>query len=276
MISLKSLFYLLFTCSIVAADDPSVYQNSWNGHWFPYNPGTTQDLNPSFEIRKNLYDADHGIMMGVRNPHCDDGKTHLEVDWDFNPINYTCFILNRHNMYKPRSDVQPTYSYDYIPKGYSALHKCMSDPIDYNVVIPTFGTHRPLWAKYGEYTFLPRQRWVHNLEHGAVVMLYHPCADKNEVNMLRILVKKCLYRHIITPYNLLTAERPLALVTWGHRLEMSKVAPELVLDFIRKHALKGPEQTARDGQYSLFLEKHADIVSDIGDHEICKVYDFIE
>jgi len=26
------------------------------------------------------------------------------------------------------------------------------------------GTHRPLWAQYGEYKFVPRQRWVHNLE----------------------------------------------------------------------------------------------------------------
>lgn len=26
------------------------------------------------------------------------------------------------------------------------------------------GTHRPLWPRYGEYKFVPRQRWVHNLE----------------------------------------------------------------------------------------------------------------
>lgn len=69
------------------------------------------------------------------------------------------------------------------------------------------GTHRPLWAKYGSYKFLPKQRWIHNLEHGAVVMLYHPCANRLEVNILRNLVEKCLYRHVITPYNLLTPER---------------------------------------------------------------------
>lgn len=69
------------------------------------------------------------------------------------------------------------------------------------------GSHRPLWAVYGEYQFLPRQRWIHNLEHGAVVMLYHPCANKNQVQLLKKIVKMCLYRHIITPYNLLTPER---------------------------------------------------------------------
>lgn len=69
------------------------------------------------------------------------------------------------------------------------------------------GTHRPLWAIYGEYKFLPKQRWVHNLEHGAVVMLYHPCANKYEVNLLKKIVRSCLYKHVITPYNLLTPDR---------------------------------------------------------------------
>lgn len=26
------------------------------------------------------------------------------------------------------------------------------------------GPHRPIWAKYGEYKFLPRERWLHNAE----------------------------------------------------------------------------------------------------------------
>lgn len=69
------------------------------------------------------------------------------------------------------------------------------------------GTHRPLWGVFGEYKFLPKQRWLHNLEHGAIVMLYHPCADRNEVNLLKKIVKNCLYKHIITPYNLLEPNR---------------------------------------------------------------------
>ncbi|EFA09580.1 uncharacterized protein LOC658689 [Tribolium castaneum] len=242
----------------------------WHGGWFPYTPEAGVDNNPVATIRQNMYDPEHGVVMGVKNRQCDDAKTNLQIDWDFNPVNHTCFVLNRRQFFAPRSDIHPLHSQDYIPKAYSAPHKCMSEPINYNVIVPTFGTHRPLWAKYGEYVFLPRQRWVHNLEHGAVVMLYHPCADQNEVNFLRKLVKNCLYRHVITPYNLLSAERPLALVTWGHRLEMSKVAPEIVVDFIRKHALKGPEQTARDGQYDLMLKDHSGIVSDLKDRELCK------
>ncbi|XP_044270695.1 uncharacterized protein LOC123015176 [Tribolium madens] len=264
-LSLGHLIYLLIVISVVKAGD-----DDWHGGWFPYAPDVGTDPNPVFTIRKNMYDPKHGVVMGVKDPHCDDAKTNLEIDWDYNPVNHSCFIFNRRQFFESRSDIHPVHSQDYIPKSYSAPHKCMSESINYNVIVPTFGTHRPLWAKYGEYKFLPRQRWVHNLEHGAVVMLYHPCADKNEVNFLRKLVKKCLYRHVITPYNLLSAQRPLALVTWGHRLEMSKVAPKIVVDFIRKHALKGPEHTARDGQYDLMLEEHSEVVSDLKDQELCK------
>lgn len=63
--------------------------------------------------------------------------------------------------------------------------------------------------------------------------------------------------------------QPLALVTWGHRLEISKVSKEVVVDFIRKHAIRGPEKTTKDGQYVLFLENPAKIVSDINDSNLC-------
>ena len=35
--------------------------------------------------------------------------------------------------------------------------------------------------KYGEYAYLPPQRWLHSLEHGAIVLLYHPCANSDQV-----------------------------------------------------------------------------------------------
>lgn len=38
-------------------------------------------------------------------------------------------------------------------------------------------------------------------------MLYHPCANPLEVERLRNLINKCLWRHIITPYSYLDEER---------------------------------------------------------------------
>lgn len=43
-------------------------------------------------------------------------------------------------------------------------HYCMSRTIEYDELIPTFGNHRPLWPIYGEYRYLPVQRWLHSLE----------------------------------------------------------------------------------------------------------------
>lgn len=50
------------------------------------------------------------------------------------------------------------------------------------------GTHRKLWPVYGEYVFVPPQRWIHSLEHGAIVLLYHPCANLNQVKKKEFLV----------------------------------------------------------------------------------------
>ena len=91
--------------------------------------------------------------------------------------------------------------------------------------------------------FVPAQRWLHNIEHGAIVMLYHPCTHHTLVEKLRSLVKGCiryvhrqdtsfisLYcaqpfirKHIISPSTLVSETRPLVLVGWGCRLEMGEV-----------------------------------------------------
>ncbi|KAI4461040.1 tumor protein p53-inducible protein 13 [Holotrichia oblita] len=245
--------------------------DTWTGKWFPGPGGVDKnEVVPYQYTKKELHDDMHGIKMGMPSTNCDDGKMNLELDWLDDPTNYTCY--DDRQLYLPRYNVYPVFEADHVPAQYSAQHKCMSSKIFYESDIPTFGTHRPLWAQYGEYKFLPRQRWVHNLEHGAVVMLYHPCANELEVDFLRQLVVGCLYRHIITPYNFLTPERPFALVTWGRKLLMSKVDPDLVEDFIKKSARRGPEQTSKDGQYNYELIHHAVVVSTPGDDVICPNY----
>lgn len=131
------------------------------------------------------------------------------------------------------------------------------------------GSHRPVWPVYGEYTYVPVQRWLHNLEHGAIVAVYHPCVNKRQLDEFRKLVKSCLYRHIITPYEILGAERPFALIAWGRSLEMSVVDHELVIGFIRMRALQGPEKMSKNGQYNRDIIEQAKIVSDADDNNLC-------
>lgn len=59
------------------------------------------------------------------------------------------------------------------------------------------------------------------------------------------------------------------MVAWGTRLLMSKVDPDIVVDFIRQNALKGPEQVSRDGQFEQQLLRHAEVVTTIDDEKLC-------
>ncbi|CAB0038831.1 unnamed protein product [Trichogramma brassicae] len=198
------------------------------------------------------------------------------------------------------SKVDETSDNTYVPMGVKnhmcddgkAAHKCMTEKIEYVDDIPLYGTHRPIWPVYGEYKYLPVQRWLHSLEHGAIVMLYHPCANKMEVEKLKKIVKGCLRRHIITPYNLLDDDRvscikfffkfsmqfihefffiqPLALLSWGCRLTMAHVNKNIVTQFIREKALHAPEnQVYEDGEFEDQLLEKAKVISTREDTQIC-------
>ena len=50
---------------------------------------------------------------------------------------------------------------------------------------PASGPHYPVWLRYREYTVpMARGHWVHNLEHGAVVVLYRPDAPAEVVRRI--------------------------------------------------------------------------------------------
>jgi len=209
------------------------------------------------------------VQMGVANDACDTGADNLEVDWLDNPVNYTC--------YHPTTPLIPSsldtmVECEDLPKDYFPKHFCMNDVLSYNTSIPTHGDHRPIWPKFGEYRFVPPQRWLHNIEHGAVVMLYHPCTHPVTVDKLRSLVTGCIRKHIITPYTNMSEERPLALVAWGCVMTMSRVEEAKVVEFIRTRGLKGPEGTyPKEGQYTHQLQKLAEPPqgSDINDTTLC-------
>lgn len=224
----------------------------------------------SSALPANMTDDKHGVVMGVTNHNCDDGETNLNIDWDFSPVNYTCYTPK--SPFRVQGSLQPVEKCANIPPKYSPLHKCMDVPIEYNTTLPTYQNHRPLWPVFGEYQFVPRQRWLHNIEHGAIVLLYHPCAEPILVHRLRKLVTGCIRKHVITPYTLLTEDRPLALLAWGCSLEMATVDTASVKQWIKDHGLHGPEGNyAKEGQYTVGLIKKAKPPpgSDIHDKVLC-------
>lgn len=222
----------------------------------PTFPGKTHHHYHMFSNRNDMFTVD---------PECDDGKTNITLDLNELISSTICFTKT----FVTDDSIAPILHINIIPKAYVPPHLCMTTSLEYTDPMISFGAHRPLWGQYGEYQFIPKQRWMHNLEHGAIVMLYHPCAHPLVVDQLRKLVTSCLRRHIIAPYVHLSKERPLALYAWGKYLSMNVVDYITVTNFIKENALKGPEDIAKDGKYEHLLIQKAEPVSYPSDATIC-------
>lgn len=167
---------------------------------------------------------------------CDDGEHGIEIDLQ-DESNWKC----KEGKWQIDED-----AHEHLPECYNnqrAYHVCIDKTIEnlYTSDIPHSGPHREVWAKYGEYNYLPPGRYVHNLEHGAVVFMYHPCAPTKMVDKLRRVATTCLYRYIMTSFGNLTHEYPYAVVTYGCIYRMSVVNSSLIKEWIRSMNGNSPE-----------------------------------
>ncbi|RYZ02852.1 MAG: DUF3105 domain-containing protein [Myxococcales bacterium] len=85
----------------------------------------------------------------------------------------------------PLSESSPTGKCSAILRSYegaTAAHVAECSDIEYATSPPVFGDHYPAWAAYKTYDFpVPLGYLVHDLEHGAVALLYdcpEGCADE--------------------------------------------------------------------------------------------------
>ncbi|XP_075450319.1 tumor protein p53-inducible protein 13 isoform X2 [Ascaphus truei] len=155
-------------------------------------------------------------------------------------------------------------------KQENSYHACMDSKIEYTARIPNSGVHRPKWAEYGEYVYCPPQRWVHNLKHGGVAFLYHPCVHPQLKEALSLVARSCMYKHIITPLPSLSRERPLALAAWCATLEMSWIDPSETSDWLRVSMYRVFEhETESGGSYQHLLIRPSSVVSDKRDKDVC-------
>ncbi|MFO0745771.1 MAG: DUF3105 domain-containing protein [Myxococcota bacterium] len=136
----------------------------------------------------------------------------------------------------------------------SAKHIPDETPIVYPDVPPSSGDHRPAWGRWGEYTFLPPQRWVHNLEHGGIALLYDPCVPTAVVDQLRAFAAgraaddSGAFRYVLTPYPGLPT--PVAAVAWEWTWLSECVDTASLGAFVDAHYRHAPEDFAADGSYS--------------------------
>ena len=113
-------------------------------------------------------------------------------------------------------------------------------------------------------SYCPVERWQHNLEHGCIVLLYHPCLGQTQVARLIGLLSSCVRKFVSTPSRLPSHSKPLILVGWGCYQEFSSLDEEAVVSFIRRHAMTGPEGNfTKDGLYTHLRVSKAHLEDDL-------------
>ena len=124
-------------------------------------------------------------------------------------------------------------------------------PIEYDLSPPAADNHRSRWANWGEYRSLPPQRWLHNLEHGGIVLLYHPCAPAAVVDELRALAQARGpdFRWILAPYEDL--QSAVAVIAWEWRYFAECVRADEINQFFDVRHAMGPEDVGGNGGYDV-------------------------
>jgi hypothetical protein len=143
----------------------------------------------------------------------------------------------------------------------AAMHVAIPSNIQWNSNPPSSGPHYPVWAAYGQsHAPVPRGYYVHDLEHGAIVLLYN-CGDAGCADVVAALHAVsdaipddplCIgarqgvrVRTVITSDPLIDA--PVAAAAWGWTYVAECVDFATLEQFALEHYGHGPESTCGDG-----------------------------
>jgi hypothetical protein len=136
--------------------------------------------------------------------------------------------------------IQGTGEANHVPAG---------TVVQYNSRPPTSGNHYDTPSGYGVFDrAVPTGNWVHNLEHGAIVVLYRPdLCDATCTAAVKDVYKQAPrskqfnnVKLVVTPYP--DMDHAVAAVAWQWVDEMDTGDEGRILAFYRDHVDKGPEQ----------------------------------
>jgi hypothetical protein len=142
--------------------------------------------------------------------------------------------------------------------GESGVHMPAGTAIEWSTNPPATGPHFPSWAGWDRhYENLERGYWVHNAEHGGVILLYNcpdGCADV--VDELLAVARNAAIddtctapitkRVIVAADPLLPEGTQVAAVAWNTYYTASCFDP-YVATFMRSRYRHGPEDTCANG-----------------------------
>lgn len=132
-------------------------------------------------------------------------------------------------------------------------HVAEGSEVTYRHNPPASGPHYPVWLRYQSYTSaMARPYWVHNLEHGAIVLLHRPDAPPAVVSALGDAFRslpadpECGHpRALLTPDPLLA--RAVTAVAADFVLEGDCVSGDAIRRFTTTHRNHGPEDICDSG-----------------------------
>jgi len=123
--------------------------------------------------------------------------------------------------------------------------------VQYEANPPASGPHWPTPAAPGFYdNALPPERWVHNLEHGYMVVLFDcgGACDSVLTAQLQALVQQApssekygYAKIVITPYSGLPSGAQICAVAWDVQMCLERFDSVAILDFYGRHLDQGPE-----------------------------------
>ena len=132
----------------------------------------------------------------------------------------------------------PDEGREHVPEGAA---------VRYGHYPPTSGPHWPNWVPWNVYTEqVPPELWVHNLEHGGIVILYRcdtPCPSLvQQLQAVFTTFPRSKWGHV----KLVIAPDPklrtrLAILAWTWIDEMEEFDRERLLRFYRTRVDRGPE-----------------------------------
>jgi uncharacterized protein DUF3105 len=141
-----------------------------------------------------------------------------------------------------------------------AVHVPIPSDIQWDSNPPSSGPHYPIWAAFESYTTpVPRGYYVHDLEHGAIVLLYNCDDDGGCPDVVASLqaVSDAIptdplcagegvrVRTVITPDPLIDV--PVAAAAWGWTYTAACVDIPTLQQFALQHYGQGPETLCSPG-----------------------------
>ena len=125
------------------------------------------------------------------------------------------------------------------------VHMPVGSHIDWSSNPPAVGAHYATWAGWNRhYQSLDRAYYVHNLEHGGIVIQYGDRVSQAERDKLNAYYDK-------DPVGILMAPLPrigprIAVTAWTHLMVCQKVDTKAFDTFKKKYRFKGPEKIPAD------------------------------